>query len=150
MGLLVLHTYTLLLSGVPLEKILEDFGGFFFKTIKRSGHSSLLRTLGHNLYGFLMNLDTLHDHLSFTYPEMRAPSFRCVKTRTGLILHYYSERKGLVSIVLGIVRAVAREFYRLEHLQISLTGYEEEEHLRHKHHYTVKIEATGGSKNLER
>ena len=100
-----------------------------------------MRTLGHNLYGFLMNLDTLHDHLSFTYPEMRAPSFRCEKTRTGLTLHYYSERHGLVNIVLGIVKAVARKFYRLEQLDISLAGYEEEQHLRHRHHYVIKIEA---------
>ena len=97
-----------------MEDILEKFGAHFFETIKKSGHSSLLRTLGHNLYGFLVNLDSLHDHLSFTYTQMQAPSFRCEKTPTGLRLHYYSSRKGLEAIAIGIVKAVARSFFDLE------------------------------------
>ena len=98
-----------------MEDILERFGAHFFETIKKSGHSSLLRTLGCDLYGFLVNLDSLHDHLSFTYTQMKAPSFRCEKTPpNGLRLHYYSSRRGLEAIVIGIVKAVARSFFDLE------------------------------------
>ena len=52
------------------------------------------------------NLDALHDHLSTIYPGMRAPSFRCTERPDdgGLILHYYSDRPGLESIVIGIVK----------------------------------------------
>lgn len=38
------------------------------------------------------------------YPGMKAPSFRCTDAPDGsLILHYYSDRPGLESIVIGIV-----------------------------------------------
>lgn len=131
--------------GLTLEQILESFGAFFFLTCKKSGHSSLLRTLGHNLHGFLMNLDALHDHLSFTYNQMRAPSFRCEKTPTGLILHYYSYRPQLSRIVVGIVKAVAKDFYELD-VKIEEVSYE---HTGDKlaHHYVFYIEVEDWAKD---
>ena len=51
------------------------------------------------------NLDALHDHLATIYPGMKAPSFRCSEgpEEGTIILHYYSDRPGLESIVIGIV-----------------------------------------------
>ena len=97
----------------------------------------MLRTLGHNLYGFLMNLDSLHDHLSFTYTQMRAPSFRCEKTHSGLTLHYYSQRLGLSSIVVGIVKEVAKDFFDLD-VDIKVLLYEETSE-KLSHHYTFQV-----------
>ncbi len=59
----------------------------------------------------LQNLDALHDHLATIYPGMRAPSFRCtVRPEDGaLILHYYSDRPGLESIVIGIVKVLKQK-----------------------------------------
>ena len=131
-------------AGVDAEKIFEMFGAFFFKVCKKSGHSSILRTLGHNLYGFLLNLDTLHDHLSFTYTQMRAPSFRCEKTPPGLTLYYYSQRKGLSHIVAGIVTAVAKDFYNLE-ITVRQVKYEEIDG-KLMHHYVFKIEVEESAK----
>ena len=47
---------------------------------------------------------------------MDAPSFRCTEggSATEFHLHYYSSRDGLESIVKGIVKTVAREFYGVE------------------------------------
>lgn len=55
------------------------------------------------------NLDALHDHLGTLYPGMRAPSFRCTESESGLKLHYYSERPGLEHIVIGIVKVFFSE-----------------------------------------
>lgn len=124
------------------------FGAFFFETCKKSGHSSILRTLGHNLYGFLLNLDTLHDHLSFTYTQMRAPSFRCEKTASGqgLTLYYYSQRRGLSHIVTGIVKAVAKDFYQLD-VVVEQVSYEESDHHgKLPHHYIFNIEVEESAK----
>lgn len=121
------------------------FGSFFFYTCKKSGHSKILRTLGHNLYGFLLNLDTLHDHLAFTYHRMWAPSFRCEKTTTGLKLFYYSHRPGLSHIVAGIVKAVAKDFYQLD-IIVEQTSYKEVKG-RLPHHYTFNIEVEESAKN---
>lgn len=127
-------------TGVSNEAVLKSFGHFFFKTCKKSGHSSMLRTLGHDLHGFLMNLDSLHDHLAFTYTQMQAPSFRCEKTNRGLILHYHSQRAGLDSIVTGIVQEVAKDFYNLD-VTVNRTKYEQTE-TSLPHHYVFNIEAT--------
>ena len=130
-----MHTHT----GVSNEDVLKSFGRFFFKTCKNTGHSSMLRTLGHDLHGFLMNLDSLHDHLAFTYTQMQAPSFRCEKTNTGLILHYHSQREGLDSIVTGIVLEVAKDFYELD-VRVTRDSYERN-NTSLPHHYVFKIEA---------
>ena len=47
---------------------------------------------------------------------MRAPSFRCTDgpSDSSLILHYYSERDGLESIVMGIVKAVTKQIHGTE------------------------------------
>ena len=135
--------------GVSNEAVLKSFGQFFFITCKKSGHSSMLRTLGHDLYGFLMNLDSLHDHLAFTFTKMRAPSFRCEKTPMGLILHYHSLRAGLDSIVCGIVQEVAKDFYNID-VTVTKTHYEQNT-TSLPHHYVFSIEATENTdENLER
>ena len=135
--------------GVSNEAVLKSFGQFFFITCKKSGHSSMLRTLGHDLYGFLMNLDSLHDHLAFTFTKMRAPSFRCEKTPTGLTLHYHSLRSGLDSIVCGIVQEVAKDFYNID-VTVKRTDYEENT-TSLPHHYVFSIEPTENTdENLER
>lgn len=85
-----------------------------------------------------MNLDSLHDHLSFTYTEMQAPSFLCEKTASGLTLHYYSQRSGLSNIVLGIVKAVAKDFYSLD-IAMEMVHYEKMSQ-KLAHHYTFNIE----------
>ena len=141
-----LHPLYISLSDIPLSTLLEKFGAKFFEVTNQSGHSSMLHTLGHNLYGFLSNLDSLHNHLSYTYTEMQAPSFQCEKTPGGLLLHYYSKRKGLQAIVVGIIKEVARDFYSLD---IEMTLEEEEtresEHLCN--HYVFSISVLDSTKD---
>lgn len=148
---LIFHFFSFFLFPVDVsnEAVLKSFGQFFFITCKKSGHSSMLRTLGHDLYGFLMNLDSLHDHLAFTFTKMRAPSFRCEKTATGLTLHYHSLRAGLDSIVCGIVQEVAKDFYSID-VTVKRTHYEENS-TSLPHHYVFNIEPTVNTdENLER
>ncbi|XP_076467973.1 guanylate cyclase soluble subunit beta-1-like [Babylonia areolata] len=98
---------------IPASDILELFGKMFFDYCKESGYDKILKVLGGTTADFLQNLDALHDHLSSIYPGMRAPSFRCTEREEdgATILHYYSERPGLEPIVIGIVKAVAKELH---------------------------------------
>jgi guanylate cyclase soluble subunit beta len=100
--------------GLDPATILEMFGEQFLVWCKESGYAKTLQLLGRSLQDFLTNLDALHDHLSIIYPQMDAPSFRCTGEGSQFYLHYYSNRDGLESIVKGIVKAVAREFYGVE------------------------------------
>nr|XP_034965858.1 guanylate cyclase soluble subunit beta-2-like [Zootoca vivipara] len=79
-----------------------------------SGYDRMLRTLGGNLMEFIENLDALHSYLSLSYQEMNAPSFRVERADGMLLLHYYSDRKGLYHIVPGILEAVSRDFFDSE------------------------------------
>lgn len=41
------------------------------------GYTRLLKVLGSNVAEFLQNLNDLHLHLQYCWPEMLAPAFRC-------------------------------------------------------------------------
>lgn len=98
-----------------MNDVLEAFGAHFLDYCVQSGYDHILKVLGRNLRDFLCNLDALHDHLATIYPGMEAPSFRCTETADGtLLLHYYSKRQGLEHIVIGIVKAVAKEMLNTE------------------------------------
>lgn len=96
--------------GLDVNTALEAFGAHFFQYTVQSGYDQILRVLGRNLQDFLCNLDALHDHLANIYPGMEAPSFRCTEAEDGgLLLHYYTRRSGLESIVIGLVKTVCTD-----------------------------------------
>lgn len=88
---------------------MEMAGAHFYEYCQKKGHDRMITSLGHDLPTFLSNLDALHDHLSYTFPGMMAPSFRCSTTDDTITLHYYSARQGMESVVIGIIKAVAKE-----------------------------------------
>jgi guanylate cyclase soluble subunit beta len=95
---------------LDLNAALEGFGAHFFHYTVQSGYDQILRVLGRNLQDFLCNLDALHDHLANIYPGMEAPSFRCTEAEDGaLLLHYYTKRSGLESIVVGLVKTICTD-----------------------------------------
>uniref|UniRef100_A0A8C5GI37 guanylate cyclase n=1 Tax=Gouania willdenowi TaxID=441366 RepID=A0A8C5GI37_GOUWI len=128
------------LLGVKSEVVLMQFGEFFFEFCKRSGYDHMLRTLGGNLYEFTENLDALHSYLSLSYKEMNAPSFRVERNPDGtLLLHYYSDRKGLYYLVPGIIGAVVRDFFNSEITMEIVNQIEEIERTGKKEHVVFLV-----------
>ncbi|XP_042190318.1 guanylate cyclase soluble subunit beta-2-like [Callorhinchus milii] len=126
--------------GASSESILKLFGEYFFSFCKMSGYDRMLHTLGGSLMEFIENLDALHSFLSLTYQEMNAPSFRAEKGEDGrMLLHYYSDRKGLCHIVPGIIEAVAKEFFNSEVEMEILNQLEEEERTGKKEHVVFLV-----------
>ncbi|XP_078734598.1 guanylate cyclase soluble subunit beta-2-like [Lampetra fluviatilis] len=135
---LVTEACTLL--GVAPEVVLHLFGEYFFEFCKRSGYDRMLRTLGGNLQEFIENLDALHSYLTLSYKEMNAPSFRVEKREDGrMLLHYYSDRKGLSQIVPGIIGAVARDFFSSDITMEVVTHSEEDERTGKKEHVVFLV-----------
>ena len=96
-----------------MDELLEGIGQKFYKTCDKTGHSELMNTLAVDLKTFLQSLDSLHAYLTVSFSEMRAPSFHCESKEDGsILLHYYSQRKGLEYLVIGIVKAVANGIYQ--------------------------------------
>ncbi|XP_043849657.1 guanylate cyclase soluble subunit beta-2-like [Dromiciops gliroides] len=126
--------------GVSMEDILKMFGEYFFKFCKMSGYDRMLRTLGGNLTEFIENLDALHSYLALSYQAMNAPSFRVEKREDGaMLLHYYSDRRGLCQIVPGIIEAVAKDFFNMDVTMEILNKGEEEERTGKKEHVVFLI-----------
>lgn len=115
--------------GLDATTLLEMFGEQFLLWCQESGYAKTLQLLGRSLQDFLTNLDALHDHLSIIYPQMEAPSFRCTEgiNKSEFLLHYYSERVGLEDIVMGIVKSVAREYYKVE-VEVKLLAKKDSAH----------------------
>ncbi|XP_033107155.1 guanylate cyclase soluble subunit beta-2-like [Anneissia japonica] len=127
-------------AGLSTDAVLEAFGAHFFTFCQMSGYDEMLRALGGSLKAFLENLDSLHSYLSLSYKEMEAPSFRCEKGEgNALLLHYYSHRKGLHPIVVGIVKAVAKEFFESEVRMKVISKTHEEERNGKKEHVAFAI-----------
>ncbi|XP_068919697.1 guanylate cyclase soluble subunit beta-2-like [Petaurus breviceps papuanus] len=123
-----------------MEAILKMFGEYFFKFCKMSGYDRMLRTLGGNLMEFIENLDALHSYLALSYQAMNAPSFRVEKRTDGtMLLHYYSDRRGLCHIVPGIMEAVAKDFFNMDMTMEILNKSEEEERTGKKEHVIFLI-----------
>ncbi|XP_071758230.2 guanylate cyclase soluble subunit beta-2 [Centroberyx gerrardi] len=129
-----------LMLGVSSEVVLKLFGAHFFTFCKQAGYDTMLRTLGGNLTEFIENLDALHSYLALSYQEMNAPSFRVEKTEDGkMLLHYYSDRKGLYHIVPGIMEMVAREFFDSE-VTMAVLDQSEDEQTGNKEHVVFLVQ----------
>ncbi|KAL8603737.1 hypothetical protein ACOMHN_024353 [Nucella lapillus] len=61
---------------VPVEGVLQVFGGFFLTYCLRHGYDKMLKTLGGDMVSFIQNLDSLHSLLALSYKGIEAPSFR--------------------------------------------------------------------------
>ena len=105
-----------LLLGLSHNVILEKFGEIFFEYCQNSGYEKMLDSLGSNLKDFFNSLDALHEHLLYIFPGIRAPSFNAKDSPdgSGIEIYYYSERSGLEYMVVGVVKAVAREVYNVK------------------------------------
>ncbi|KAK9523719.1 hypothetical protein VZT92_017622 [Zoarces viviparus] len=131
------------LLNVSAEVFLKLLGEHFFLFCKQAGYDTMLRTLGGSLIEFIGNLDALHSYLALSYQEMNAPSFRVEMTDDGkMLLHYYSDRKGLHHIVPGIMEAVAREFFDSKVTMMVLNQSEEDERTGKKEHVVFLVKQT--------
>ncbi|XP_076580298.1 guanylate cyclase soluble subunit beta-2-like [Chaetodon auriga] len=131
------------LLDVSADVFLKLFGEHFFTFCKQAGYDTMLRSLGGNLTDFIGNLDALHSYLALSYEEMRAPSFRVEMTGDGkMLLHYYSDRKGLHHIVPGIMEAVASEFFYSKVTMVVVNQSEEDEQTGKKEHVVFLVKYT--------
>merc|ERR1712013_66362 len=98
------------------EMLQEVFGETYFTHCLSTHHSLLLTKLGTNLFDFLANMDTLHDHLSLSYVGVKIPSFRVRQSedRTSISVDYHTERVGLEYVTKGVIRMAAQKLFNLQ------------------------------------
>lgn len=115
------------ISGMKQNELMEQFGQKFFEHCNSSGWKKILPCLGGNLKDFLSGLDNLHEQLLVRYPGMQAPSFRAESQQGSdvLTVYYYSMRDGLHYMAMGMVKAAAKQLYKIE-VDVVLDGFDKE------------------------
>ncbi len=98
---------------LPAEAVLGAFGEFWILYSAEQGYGELLAMMGDDLPSFVRDLDQMHDRLRMTFPLLRPPSLWVSDVDEGsLVVHYRSERDGLLPFVEGLMRGAARRLGR--------------------------------------
>ncbi len=109
--------------------ILEAFGEYWTLYTIEEGYGDMLTMMGSTLAEFLDNLDSMHERIRATMPDLVPPSFeRCEEEDGSTTLHYRSERPGLAPMVAGLLKGLACRFettLEVEHLESSVPGHDQ-------------------------
>ncbi len=92
-------------------RLLEDFGRYWVRYTMVEGYGALLNDLGRDFRSALDSLDGMHARVSLLYPALRPPRFRCEALEDENIrLHYWSERRGMAPMVVGLIEGLAERY----------------------------------------
>ncbi len=110
--------------------VLESFGEYWTLYTIEEGYGDMLTMMGSTIDEFLDNLDSMHERIRATMPELMPPGFERVAEADGSsILHYRSGRAGLGPMVQGLLVGLAKRFetkLEVEHLtDLSVAGHEQ-------------------------
>lgn len=96
--------------GISAEQLLEMFGKKWIEMTAK-GEYGHYYAMADNLFDFLENLDSMHQSLGAGLPELRPPSFTLSKLDNGSAqLQYMSDRPGLTSFVVGLIKGLADHY----------------------------------------
>jgi hypothetical protein len=97
--------------GADAADILAAFGEHWVLYTAEEGYGSMLDFTGSTLPEFLKNLDLLHLRVQNMMPHLQPPKFECIEvSETEVELLYYSEREGLVPMVMGLLNGLGKRF----------------------------------------
>lgn len=92
---------------IELNAILFEFGKYWVLTIAKQKYEVLLRSVGNNLFDFLIQLPNFHSRVMLYYPNIVPPEFKVNQIDANKVyLYYYSKRPGLYPFVTGILEGL--------------------------------------------
>lgn len=114
--------------GLDAATVLKSFGEYWTLYTIEEGYGDMLTMMGSTLEEFLDNLDSMHERIQATMPELVPPSFEREEQPDGSsILHYRSKRPGLAPMVQGLLQGLARRFdteLEVEHIDSPEPGHD--------------------------
>eukprot|EP00049_Salpingoeca_infusionum_P017168 m.351979 g.351979 ORF g.351979 m.351979 type:complete len:810 (+) comp16416_c0_seq1:338-2767(+) len=131
-------------TGLTFNQVLHGMGSVQLEQFEAKGYMPLIKSLGRTFYEFLQHIDSLHQNLVNSYPDMTAPSFRPeLLSGDTMLLHYYSSRPGLWPYALALLTVIADVLYDLK-IEVS---HQQKQHEGHDHDiFRVTLEE--GSQNV--
>jgi hypothetical protein len=98
-------------SGLDQPALLEAFGVYWIDFARQGAYASMMAMGGADLPTFLTNLNRMHDGLAMAMPGARMPGFQLLASAPDhLMLRYVSERTGLDTFVLGLLKGLCGMF----------------------------------------
>jgi len=96
--------------GAPLEACLEMFGEYWVLETATKSYGMLLNAAGQDMIEFLGNMNGLHDRITNTFLNYTPPEFFVERKEDHYLIHYVSQRGGLTSFVVGLLKGLAKRF----------------------------------------
>jgi hypothetical protein len=91
--------------------ILEAFGEYWILYTAEEGYGEMLALSGSTLSEFLGNLNLLHERITNIMPQLKPPKFSSKEiSKNNIELTYESDREGLTSMVVGLLRGLGKRF----------------------------------------
>ncbi|MGJ0505855.1 MAG: heme NO-binding domain-containing protein [Methylocystis sp.] len=95
--------------GCSADEFLVRFGEFWVLKTGAESYGALLKSGGASLKDFLIKLPNFHTRVALIYPQLRPPEFACTDIgETSLRLHYFTERPGLTSFMVGLLQGLSK------------------------------------------
>ncbi len=105
---------------IPAPDVLKAFGRWWinFAAVE---YDHLFSMAGNTFIEFLENLNDIHTRVGYMLPKLTPPAFQIhQRTEDTLTFCYYSKRRGLYSMVLGMIEGIAEHFG--EQVEVSHIG----------------------------
>lgn len=101
------------------DEILEFFGEYWILYTAQEGYREMIDISGSTFPEFIENLDMLHFRVSNIMNELKPPMFnsRTIGNQK-LELEYHSDRPGLTSMVVGLLRGLGKRFNHEVEIQL--------------------------------
>jgi hypothetical protein len=96
--------------GAPVDACLEMFGEYWVLETATKSYGMLMDAAGNDMLEFLSNMNNLHDRITSTVLNYVPPEFFVESTNNTHKIHYVSQRKGLISFVVGLLKGLATRF----------------------------------------
>lgn len=106
---------------ISASNFLEELGVFWVKYTSEGDYKDLFDMAGDNFITFMLNINDLHTRVASILTKLKPPSFKCTDIQKDSVhLHYYSDRKGLTPMVIGLIKGLGKKFNtRVEISQLS-------------------------------
>jgi hypothetical protein len=94
--------------GCEVDAFLIRFGEHWVLKTGMESYGALMKSGGVSLADFLVKLPNFHTRVALLYPQLTPPEFSCTDiTAHSMRLHYFTERPGLTSFMIGLLRGLS-------------------------------------------
>ncbi|WP_300062688.1 heme NO-binding domain-containing protein [uncultured Roseobacter sp.] len=97
-------------TGLSAGEVMAKFGSYWIDYAGSSSYGKLMKRAGDSFLERLAGLDDMHAQIKKSMPHLKPPSFQLeeIADRT-YHLHYFSQRTGLDTMVVGLLDGLAEE-----------------------------------------